>query len=123
VKNDDLKSCLANEERQDAIERDLIRFGEALKDIPKKVLTGADPNIEWDKPMRFRDLAAHWYEGTLYHELIWSVLKRDPPALSPRSNALRGRSEERTPPWFPTAGLSFHWTAVGGMGDAGPLDS
>jgi uncharacterized protein with HEPN domain len=40
-----------------------------------------DASIEWDKPIRFRDLAAHWYEDGLDHQLIWNVLQYDLPPL------------------------------------------
>jgi uncharacterized protein with HEPN domain len=61
VASDTLESYLDNEERQDGIVQLLLRFGEALKSLPDDVLRAVDPNIEWDKPIRFRDLAAHWY--------------------------------------------------------------
>ncbi len=81
VEHDTLETYLANEERQEAIERLLLRFGEALKAVPAEVLNGIDATVEWDKPMRFRDLAAHWYEDGLDHRLIWNVLKHDLPPL------------------------------------------
>ena len=81
VKDDTLESCLATEERQEAIERLLLRFGEALKALPAGFLAQIDASIEWDKPIRFRDLAAHWYEDGLDHQLIWNVLQYDLPPL------------------------------------------
>ena len=81
VENDTLQSYLENEERQDSIERLLLRFGEALKAIPSDIRTAISPTVEWDKPIRFRDLAAHWYEDGLDHELIWNVLRYDLPPL------------------------------------------
>jgi uncharacterized protein with HEPN domain len=81
VANDSLDSYLANKERQDGIERLLLRFGEALKALPAEILHAADSNVEWDKPIRFRDLAAHWYEDGLDHQLIWNVLKYELPPL------------------------------------------
>ena len=55
-------SYLANNERQLAIERLLIRFGEALKSIPNETLTQIDSNIAWAGPKGFRDIASHWYK-------------------------------------------------------------
>jgi len=81
VKDDTLESYLANEERQEAVERLLPRFGEALKALPAGLLVQIDASIEWDKPIRFRDLAAHWYEDGLDHQLIWNVLQYDLPPL------------------------------------------
>ena len=77
VKDDTLERYLANEERQEAVERLLPRFGEALKALPAGLLVQTDASIEWDKPIRFRDLAAHWYEDGLDHQLIWNVLQYD----------------------------------------------
>ena len=50
-------SYLANNERQLAIERLLIRFGEALKSIPNQTLTEIESNIAWTGPKGFRDIA------------------------------------------------------------------
>lgn len=81
VAGDTLASYLANEERQESIERLLLRFGEALKALPPNLLAEVDPTVEWDKPIRFRDLAAHWYEEGLDHQLIWNVLQHELPPL------------------------------------------
>jgi hypothetical protein len=50
VAHDTEDSYLANSERQLAIERLLIRFGEALKSIPNHTLTQIDSNIAWAGP-------------------------------------------------------------------------
>lgn len=81
VIDDTQDSYLANIERQLAVERLLIRFGEALKDIADATLTQIDPAAQWSGPKGFRDLAAHWYEDGLDHELIWRALKGEVPAL------------------------------------------
>ena len=62
VAHDTEVSYLANSERQLAIERLLIRFGEALKSIPNEILAHIDANIAWAGPKGFRDIASHWYE-------------------------------------------------------------
>lgn len=79
--SDDEASYLANEERQYAIERLLIRFGEALKDVPLDVLADVDPIANWSGPKAFRDLASHWYDDGLDHALIWRALRLDVPGL------------------------------------------
>jgi uncharacterized protein with HEPN domain len=71
----------ANNERQLAIERLLIRFGEALKSIPNHTLTQIDSNIAWAGPKGFRDIASHWYEEGLDHRLIWHALANDLPPM------------------------------------------
>ncbi len=78
---DDEASYLANEERQYAIERLLIRFGEALKDVPVEVLADVDTTANWSGPKAFRDLASHWYDDGLDHALIWRALRLDLPGL------------------------------------------
>ncbi len=92
---DTLDTYLGNEERQDAIERLLLRFGEAVKAIPADVLIAIDPMAPWSKAGRFRDLAAHWYEGSLDHALIWNVLRRElPPMLAALTRYLAANPEE-----------------------------
>lgn len=83
VAGDTQETCLGNEERQLAVERLLLRFGEALKAVPEAVLLAVDPDLDWIGPKRFRDLAAHWYTDGLDHRLIWRALKNDlPPAAA-----------------------------------------
>ena len=81
VAGDTEDSYLANDERQLAIERLLIRFGEALKSIPNPVLDQVDQNISWAGPKGFRDIASHWYEEGLDHRLIWHALINDLPGM------------------------------------------
>ena len=79
--SDDEETYLANEERQFAIERLLIRFGEALKDVSTATLTAIDPHTNWSGPKGFRDLVSHWYDDGLDHELIWRALRGELPAM------------------------------------------
>lgn len=81
VSQDSEASYLANNERQLAIERLLIRFGEALKSIPNPTLAEIDSNIAWAGPKGFRDIASHWYEAGLDHRLIWHPLVNDLPPM------------------------------------------
>jgi uncharacterized protein with HEPN domain len=82
VASDSEASYLANEERQLAIERLLLRFGEALKAVPQDVLDAIDPAMDWSGPKRFRDLAAHWYTEGLDHRLIWRALQNELPKVA-----------------------------------------
>jgi uncharacterized protein with HEPN domain len=81
IAHDTEDSYLANAERQLAIERLLIRFGEALKGIPNQMLSEIDPGIAWQGPKGFRDIASHWYEEGLDHRLIWNALVNDLPPM------------------------------------------
>ena len=46
-----------------------------------ELLQDVDAAIEWDKPIRFRDLAAHWYDEGLDHQLIWNVVQYELPPM------------------------------------------
>lgn len=81
VSSDTEATYLGNEERQYAIERLLIRFGEALKDVPADTLSAIDPSANWSGPKAFRDLASHWYDDGLDHILIWRAVKLEMPSL------------------------------------------
>ena len=81
IAHDDEASYLANGERQLAVERLLIRFGEALKSIPNDTLRAIDQEIAWGGPKGFRDIASHWYEDGLDHRLIWHALVSDLPQM------------------------------------------
>lgn len=82
VAADTEETYLANGERQLAIERLLLRFGEALKAVPQDMLDRIDPEMDWAGPKRFRDLAAHWYTDGLDHRLIWRALQNDLPGAA-----------------------------------------
>lgn len=100
VAGDTEVSYLANSERQLAIERLLIRFGEALKSIPNQTLAQIDSQIAWAGPKGFRDIASHWYEEGLDHGLIWQALVND---LPPMVDALqRWIAASNTQPPAPT---------------------
>ena len=79
VAHDSEVSYLVNSERQLAIERLLIRFGEALKSIPSQTLI--DSSIAWAGLKGFRDIASHWYEEGLDHRLIWHAPVNDLPPM------------------------------------------
>jgi len=98
VARDTEDSYLANNERQLAIERLLIRFGEALKGIPNYTLTQVDSNIAWAGPKGFRDIASHWYEEGLDHRLIWHALANDlPPMLDSLQRWIDNQQSDSAP--------------------------
>ncbi|MBS0365499.1 MAG: DUF86 domain-containing protein [Proteobacteria bacterium] len=98
VAHDTEKSYLANNERQLAVERLLIRFGEALKNIPNPTLSDIDPRIAWSGPKGFRDIASHWYEEGLDHRLIWHALENDLPGMLESLQRWIDSSGVRSPP-------------------------
>jgi len=81
IAHDNEVSDLGNGERQLAIERLLIPFGEALKSVPNDTLQKVDREIAWGGPKGFRDIASHWYEDGLDHRLIWHALVNDLPPM------------------------------------------
>lgn len=97
VAGDTENSYLANNERQLAIERLLIRFGEALKSIPNQTLTQIDSKIVWAGPKGFRDIASHWYEEGLDHRLIWLALVNDLPPMLEALQRWIDASDNRPP--------------------------
>ena len=98
VTHDTEVSYLANIERQLAIERLLIRFGEALKSIPNQTLAQIDSKIGWAGPKGFRDIASHWYEEGLDHRLIWHALVNDlPPMLDALKQWIDAGSPDSAP--------------------------
>ncbi|HKS72163.1 MAG TPA: HepT-like ribonuclease domain-containing protein [Terriglobales bacterium] len=97
VAGDTEDSYLANNERQLAIERLLIRFGEALKSIPNQTLTQIDSKIAWAGPKGFRDIASHWYEEGLDHRLIWLALVNDLPHMLDALDRWIGASDKQLP--------------------------
>ncbi len=79
---DTAESYFANEERQDAIERNFIAIGEAIKDLALAInLNQLHPSAEWSKPARFRDYLAHRYLEGVSHPDVWRTIKEDLPLL------------------------------------------
>lgn len=79
---DTTHSYFANEERQDAVERNFIAIGEAIKDLALVIdLERVHPSAEWSKPARFRDYLAHRYLEGISHPDVWRTIKDDLPLL------------------------------------------
>lgn len=79
---DTLETYLANQERQDAVERNFIAIGEAIKDLSNVVdLATLDPSGPWREPARFRDFLAHRYEEAVSHPDVWRTIQDDLPEL------------------------------------------
>ncbi len=78
TKNDTLESYLANEERQESVERNFIGVGEAIKDLARAVdLPALDPVGPWREAARFRDFLAHQYEEGVSHPDVWRTIQED----------------------------------------------
>jgi uncharacterized protein with HEPN domain len=85
-------SFLGNTERQDAVERNFIAIGEAIKDLARGLdLQKADPAAPWRESARFRDFLAHQYEDGVSHPDVWRTIKEDLPELDAALARLAGR--------------------------------
>jgi uncharacterized protein with HEPN domain len=82
TRDDSFDSYMANEERQDAVERNFIVIGEAIKDLAAAVsLPDLDPTGPWSYPARFRDVLAHRYDEGVSHPAVLDTIRRDLPVL------------------------------------------
>lgn len=59
----------------DAVVRNLEIIGEAVKCVPPEMLL-SQPQIEWKRICRFRDIIAHYY-FKVDLEVVWSVTQED----------------------------------------------
>lgn len=64
---------------EDAIIRNLMTIGEAVKSVPKDVRSKS-PDTEWEEMAGLRDILIHQYFGTDL-ETVWSIIKDDLPKL------------------------------------------
>ncbi len=72
--------------RADAIIRNLMTIGEAIKSVPKDIKSKS-PEIEWEEMAGLRDILIHQYFGTDL-ETIWDIVKNDLPKLKKDINLL-----------------------------------
>jgi uncharacterized protein with HEPN domain len=71
-----------NLERQEALERNVLLLGEAIKDLATLVdLRAIDPSGDLRGPARFRDFLAHRYVEGVSHKLLFATAKFDAPLL------------------------------------------
>lgn len=93
--SDTEQSYLGNQERQEAVERNFIALGEAIKDLARAVdLTAIDPTGPWSEPARFRDFLAHQYAEGVVHPDVWRTIQEE---LIPLDGAL-AKVAQRLPP-------------------------
>lgn len=68
-----------NQEKYDAVVRNLEIIGEAAKHVPESTREQY-PDVPWREMARFRDVLAHVYFG-LRPETIWDVVQNELPEL------------------------------------------
>lgn len=83
------KQFTHDEEKFDAVLRNLEIIGEAVKHIPDEIREKY-PKVKWRKITGFRDIVAHNYFG-VSEEIVWDVIQNEiPPLLKQVKAILRG---------------------------------
>lgn len=72
---------------QDAVIRNLLVIGEAVKKLPTEVRESA-PSIQWRKIAGLRDILVHEYAG-IDLGIVWDVVQRKLPELRNEIRAMR----------------------------------
>ncbi len=70
---------VADEKTYDAVLRQLIIVGEAVKNLPQDV-RDLYPGVEWRQIGRFRDFAVHHYFG-IDDKIVWNIVANEIPSL------------------------------------------
>ena len=73
------KQFTQDDEKFDAVLRNLEIIGEAIKNIPDEIQSQY-PHIKWRKIAGFRDIVAHHYFG-VSDEIVWDVVQNEIPDL------------------------------------------
>ena len=73
------ETFVSNEEKRDAIVRNLELIGEAAKHVPGDVRADY-PEVHWRQIAGLRDVLIHSYFG-LELETLWDVVRREVPVL------------------------------------------
>ena len=68
-----------DDEKYDAVLRNLEIIGEAAKHVPVEIRERY-PHIKWRKIAGFRDIVAHNYFG-MSDELVWDIVQNEVPTL------------------------------------------
>ena len=71
----------------DAVLMNLLVIGEAAKNIPMEVLSGA-PQVDWSGAAGLRDIIAHRYFG-VDQGLVWDIVRNYVPGLLDGARGLR----------------------------------
>jgi len=87
---------LRDENLCDAVCMRLMSLAECVKEYLKEnpALPEEYPHIPWDSIVRFRDKAAHHYEGIDY-DIVWEILESD---IAPLYDVITELAEEQESP-------------------------
>src|SRR5687768_986074 len=75
----DFDGFLADDKTYDAVLRNLAIIGEAVKQNPQDA-RDLNPNVEWRKIARFRDIVIHHYFG-IDNAIVWDIVQNKIPEL------------------------------------------
>ena len=82
---------MADEKTFDAVVRNLIVIGEALKHIPQDVCDRY-PQVQWREIAGFRDIAVHEYFG-IDEDILWDIIHNEIPSLTARMTEIIAQDE------------------------------
>jgi uncharacterized protein with HEPN domain len=75
-----------DDQKYDAVLRNLELIGEAAKNIPDEI-RNRYPRVEWRKISGFRDIAAHQY-FSIADSIIWDIVQNKIPPLAVEINII-----------------------------------
>jgi len=75
-----------DDEKYDAVLRNLEIIGEAVKQISEEIREQY-PQVKWRKIAGFRDIVAHQYFG-ISDELVWDIIENEIPPLLRHVNTI-----------------------------------
>ncbi|MCU0288329.1 MAG: DUF86 domain-containing protein [Acidobacteria bacterium] len=79
TRNLDYETFCENEMIIDAVVRNFEVIGEAMNNIPEKIMEKY-PDVEWSEAVGFRNVLIHNYFG-LDNEAVWDTIKKNIPGL------------------------------------------
>lgn len=86
-----LEKLTADEKTFDAVVRNLIVIGEAVKHITQDV-RDRYPQVQWREIAGFRDIAVHEYFG-IDEDILWDIIHNEIPALNARMTEITEQEE------------------------------
>lgn len=94
VSESSFEEFINDEMRLDAVERNFILMGEAVKNVPQEIKQKYS-FIEWGKMADFRNVLAHEYFG-VSKTIMWTIIKEKLPRLKEDiRNVLKQEKDQR----------------------------